>query len=97
MTPVGCNVKTSYCHSCESRNPELEFSIGNFGYFYPDLPKGYQISQYLDPVSSNGHLTVKMDGAAEKRIRINRLLSFAKVLEDEVKFREKAGFRKLDI
>ncbi len=42
-------------------------------YFYPDLPKGYQISQYLDPVSSNGYLTVKMDGTAEKRIRINRL------------------------
>ena len=42
-------------------------------YFYPDLPKGYQISQYLDPVSSNGYLTVKTDGTAEKRIRINRL------------------------
>ncbi len=65
-------------------------------YFYPDLPKGYQISQYLDPVSSNGYLTVKTDGAAEKRIRINRLLSFAKIIEDEVKFREntrKEGLR----
>ncbi len=42
-------------------------------YFYPDLPKGYQISQYLDPVSSNGYLTIKTDGTVEKRIRINRL------------------------
>ncbi len=40
-------------------------------YFYPDLPKGYQISQYLDPVSSGGYLTVKTE--AEKKIRINRL------------------------
>ena len=46
-------------------------------YFYPDLPKGYQISQYLDPVSSGGHLMIKTeagkDGLKEKKIRINRL------------------------
>ncbi len=41
-------------------------------YFYPDLPKGYQISQYLDPVSSDGYLSVKT-GGGEKKIRINRL------------------------
>ena len=42
-------------------------------YFYPDLPKGYQISQYLDPVSSGGSLVIKTDGGKEKTIRINRL------------------------
>ena len=41
-------------------------------YFYPDLPKGYQISQYLDPVSSDGYLNIKTDGGG-KKIRINRL------------------------
>ncbi|MCL6120214.1 MAG: Asp-tRNA(Asn)/Glu-tRNA(Gln) amidotransferase subunit GatB [Deltaproteobacteria bacterium] len=47
-------------------------------YFYPDLPKGYQISQYLNPVSSNGYLDIGTEDASKKnkinkRIRINRL------------------------
>ncbi|MHB8231717.1 MAG: Asp-tRNA(Asn)/Glu-tRNA(Gln) amidotransferase subunit GatB [bacterium] len=41
-------------------------------YFYPDLPKGYQISQFLDPVSTGGYLSIKTD-SGEKKIRINRL------------------------
>ncbi|MFW0883975.1 Asp-tRNA(Asn)/Glu-tRNA(Gln) amidotransferase subunit GatB [Candidatus Acidulodesulfobacterium sp. H_13] len=41
-------------------------------YFYPDLPKGYQISQYLEPVSSGGYLDIKVEGV-EKRVEINRL------------------------
>ena len=40
-------------------------------YFYPDLPKGYQISQYELPVVANGHLDVKL-GEATKRIGITR-------------------------
>jgi aspartyl-tRNA(Asn)/glutamyl-tRNA(Gln) amidotransferase subunit B len=42
-------------------------------YFYPDLPKGYQISQFQDPVSSNGYLMIDIGGGMEKKIRINRL------------------------
>jgi aspartyl-tRNA(Asn)/glutamyl-tRNA(Gln) amidotransferase subunit B len=40
-------------------------------YFYPDLPKGYQISQYEHPVVSRGSLTVLEDGVA-KTIGITR-------------------------
>ena len=41
-------------------------------YFYPDLPKAYQISQYDPPICEGGHLDINVDGAA-RRIRINRI------------------------
>src|SRR3989338_3352715 len=41
-------------------------------YFYPDSPKGFQISQYDRPVSVNGFIEI-MVGGEKKRIRINRL------------------------
>ncbi|HSN23251.1 MAG TPA: Asp-tRNA(Asn)/Glu-tRNA(Gln) amidotransferase subunit GatB, partial [Methylomicrobium sp.] len=40
-------------------------------YFYPDLPKGYQISQFELPIVGKGHLDIEVDGAS-KRIGITR-------------------------
>ncbi|MFH0805183.1 MAG: Asp-tRNA(Asn)/Glu-tRNA(Gln) amidotransferase subunit GatB, partial [Patescibacteria group bacterium] len=41
-------------------------------YFYPDLPKGYQISQYAAPFGHDGHLVVGV-GAAKRHVRIERV------------------------
>ena len=41
-------------------------------YFYPDLPKGYQISQYEEPLVEGGGLTIALDGTS-KHIRLIRI------------------------
>lgn len=41
-------------------------------YFYPDLPKGYQITQYKTPIAENGYLEIILDGG-KKRVGIERL------------------------
>lgn len=41
-------------------------------YFYPDLPKGYQISQYEYPICKNGFLVIETENG-EKKIRLNRI------------------------
>ena len=41
-------------------------------YFYPDLPKGYQISQYELPIVFDGYLDIELEGGGRKRIGITR-------------------------
>lgn len=41
-------------------------------YFYPDLPKGYQISQFELPVVGKGHVDITLEDGATKRIGITR-------------------------
>ena len=42
-------------------------------YFYPDLPKAYQISQLYLPIVRNGRLTIRTESGGEKTIRIHEL------------------------
>src|SRR5262249_2976196 len=42
-------------------------------YFYPDLPQGYQISQYQQPIVGEGEIEVEPDGEEPIQIRIERL------------------------
>jgi aspartyl-tRNA(Asn)/glutamyl-tRNA(Gln) amidotransferase subunit B len=42
-------------------------------YFYPDMPKGYQISQYETPICHDGYVDISPDDGTGKRIRIKRI------------------------
>ncbi len=42
-------------------------------YFYPDLPKGYQISQYEEPLCEDGYLEIELESGEKKRIHIIRI------------------------
>lgn len=62
-------IKAGLATNC-TINRESRFDRKN--YFYPDLPKGYQISQYAAPIAEHGHLDVETD-AGPKRIGITRI------------------------
>ena len=62
-------IKAALALNCEVR-PYSRFARKN--YFYPDLPKGYQISQYDQPLAEHGWLEVPLEGGS-KRIGITRI------------------------
>ena len=62
-------MKVALALNC-SLNPRSRFARKN--YFYPDLPKGYQISQYAEPLSQDGWIEIEVEGG-RKRISITRV------------------------
>lgn len=62
-------VKAAIALNCKIHN-RSRFARKN--YFYPDLPKGYQISQYEEPFSTDGWLEVSANGLT-KKIKITRI------------------------
>ncbi len=68
-TVVNYAVKAGLAMNCDIN----KFSVfDRKNYFYPDLPKAYQISQLEFPICINGNLSVNVDGK-EKNIRLNRI------------------------
>lgn len=62
-------IKMGLATNC-SIAPKSIFARKN--YFYPDLPKGYQISQYETPICANGYIDIEVEGYT-KRIGITRI------------------------
>jgi len=51
----------------------LESKFDRKNYFYPDLPKGYQISQFAVPIVEHGYLDIPNNDGGEKRIGVTRI------------------------
>jgi len=66
---VEFTIRTALATSCTVQRRSV-FARKN--YFYPDLPKAYQISQYELPVALGGHIDIEVDGGT-KRIGITRI------------------------
>jgi aspartyl-tRNA(Asn)/glutamyl-tRNA(Gln) amidotransferase subunit B len=58
--------------ACESKIADHQY-FARKNYFYPDLPKGYQITQDKTPICVGGHLYIKLEDGSEKKIGITRI------------------------
>ena len=67
---VEFTVKAGLALNCEIRTKSV-FARKN--YFYPDLPKAYQISQYELPICENGYIDIELEDGTQKRIGITRI------------------------
>src|ERR1039457_2645596 len=85
---VDLAVKAALALNCAIR-PQSRFARKN--YFYPDSPKGYQISMYDEPLAEHGFVDIDVDGPAKgmpKRIGITRIH-----MEDDAGKSQHDGFK----
>ncbi len=82
-------VKAALALGCEIREESI-FARKN--YFYPDLPKAYQISQYEKPLAENGSLAVAVKDAPSKTVGLQRI----HIEEDAGKLLHAIGSEDLD-
>ena len=66
---VECGIKVGLALNCTIEEETLFYRKN---YYYPDLPKGFQISQYDFPLATRGHIMILGDDGAERNIHINR-------------------------
>lgn len=66
---IGFAVKLGLACNCEI---EKQNFFARKNYFYPDLPKGYQLSQHTTPICKGGFVSVKTN-AGKKNVRLNRI------------------------
>jgi aspartyl-tRNA(Asn)/glutamyl-tRNA(Gln) amidotransferase subunit B len=69
QTAVESAIRIGLALNCEIV-PWCRFARKN--YFYPDMPKNYQISQYDEPIAINGHLDVPLDDGTTWRVEVER-------------------------
>jgi aspartyl-tRNA(Asn)/glutamyl-tRNA(Gln) amidotransferase subunit B len=84
---VELGIKGALALNCQVR-PVSRFARKN--YFYPDLPKGYQISQYDEPLAEHGWVDIVVNGAP-KRVGVTRVH-----MEDDAGKSQHEGFRDSD-
>lgn len=58
--------------ACDCNIAENQY-FARKNYFYPDLPKGYQITQDKTPICTGGHIFIKDDNGQDKKINLTRI------------------------